>query len=324
MLFKRAKSAAPQSDILSFAALIKEKLGSTTIPRKEVIQDSISYSATVLDSQADQPIVSVDVLCKLPGHIVIASKVAGRVAYIGPTCEEIIAFPRKTVQWKSSINQHIEENRRPQVREESDLFLEKLELLEKGILNMVEPYRVLFAWTEEPQGSFRKTKSGKKVKKQREDKLTDLPYEVADPVEHTMPIKLDVFTQTRNEDLLTKNAQRLFLMKDTKRPSQYSSRDNNNDISSQGSIGILPAGACEGDYLYQIQGITQVIVVRKEQSYCCIVGTAVIAETLENARATRDDCGQSLPFQKSEFAIIPEGESLNLYIDIAKAYLLLD
>jgi hypothetical protein len=272
----------------------------------------------------DQSIVSVDFLCKLPGHIVIASKVAGRVAYIGPTCEEIIAFPRTTIQWKSSINQHIEETRRPQVREESDLFLEKLEVLEKGILDIVEPYHVLFAWTEKTQGSSCKIKSGKKVKKQWEDELTDPPYEVADSVEHTLPIKLDMFTRTPDEDILTKNAQRLFLMKDTKQPSQNSSWGNNNDIPLQGSIGILPAGAREGDYLYQISGITQSIVVRKEQSYCCIVGTAVIAETLGNARATREDCGQSLPFQKAEFAIIPEGESLNLYIDIAKAYLLLD
>ncbi|KAH7409564.1 hypothetical protein BKA64DRAFT_570701 [Cadophora sp. MPI-SDFR-AT-0126] len=327
MLFKSAKSAAPQSDILSFAALIKEKLGSNTIPRKDVVQDSISYSAAVLESHpglGDQPILSADALCKLPGHIVVASQVAGRVAYIGPTCEEIIAFPRTTIQWKSNINQHIEITRRPQVREESDLFLEKLEVLEQGMLDMVEPYRLLFAWTEESPRSSRKTKSSKKGKKQRVGEPMDSPYEVLDPVEHTLPTKLDMFTRSMDEDVLTNNAPRLFLMKNAELTSQYSPWGDRIEISSQGSIGILPAGAREGDYLYQIQGITQVIVVRKEQSYCCIIGTAVLAETLEKARALREDCGQSLPFQKADFATISESESLNLYIDIAKAYLLLD
>lgn len=56
--------------------------------------------------------------------------------------------------------------RRPQVREESHLFLEKLEVLQKGVLDMVEPYPVLSARTEEPWGSSRKKKSGKRVKGQ--------------------------------------------------------------------------------------------------------------------------------------------------------------
>ena len=138
-------------------------------------------------------------------------------------------------------------------------------------------------------------------------------------------MKLDMLTQNPDDDLLTKNAQRLFLVKDTEEQSQLWAWDNQYSVvPSQGSIGILPVGARKGDSLYQIGGITQAVVLRKEQSYCCIVGPAVLANTLEKARATREDCNQWLPFQKVESETIPDGKSLDLYIDIAKAFLLLD
>ena len=119
--------------------------------------------------------------------------------------------------------------RRRQVREESDAFLERLKALQKGVLDMVEPYPLLSAWTEETRGSSRKKESGKRIEVQPNHEPTGLPCKVADRMERTPPIKLGMFTQNPNDDLLTKNGQRLFLMKDTgdtELQSQLSPWDN--------------------------------------------------------------------------------------------------
>lgn len=106
---------------------------------------------------------------------------------------------------------------------------------------------------------------------------------------------------------------RLFLLSGTKEI----------DPDSSGKMGIAPPEAQEGDYVCQVQGIAKALIIRKRTGLR-IIGTAGMAENKFLARARRDSALLGSKFGIAQFDSIHPDDRLDLFLDVATAYELLN
>jgi hypothetical protein len=87
---------------------------------------------------------------------------------------------------------------------------------------------------------------------------------------------------------------------------------------------LAPSNARNGDYLVQIQGIARAVVLRRDDASMSIVGTAMLAENSEKARAAKEtDMKRDSVFASGDFEV-NEVDKVEMFIDVAIAYQLLD
>lgn len=280
------------------------------MPEPKVVPDSASLLTAFSEARRELSslVIPSDIqLRQTSGQIMVISRIIGSIAHVGPTCLDILAFPRRNIDWRTSINQHVQvSSKRPPVREESDLFLEQLESLEEESLEMAESYHGTLCWDQTLPTS----------------KMIRVPanYSSFTPKKTTASSQLSPelveLLSVSQEHFIRPNGQRLFLLAEVKRFADGQ--------TTPGCMGISPPGAREGDLICQIHGITRTVVVRKYKSYYRIIGTAVVSEDLQSARAMRDTQEKALPFQKAMFDTVEAEDRLDLYFDVARAYQLLD
>ena len=285
IMFKTADRDSTQHDLLRFGKTVQDLLGGPRIATRDDIQGEILLHLTAVDRVWDEDYKLVHSIVN--GEIAelrVPARIAGRISHLGPSHNEIISVTRKMVQWKSSITRHIPEDQLPSAREESDLFMEVLDNVAEENLKAISSYDRIIAW------ETTKTPNSLSL---RENSLG--------------------FNNADSHEASILNEPRLFLLAGTKEI----------DPSSSAKLGLAPPEAQEGDYVCQIQGITKALVVRKRVGFR-IIGTAVLAENKFLARARRDSARPYSTFGIAEFDTIHYEDRIDLCLDVATAYELLN
>lgn len=285
ILFKAADQDSPQHDLLRFAKTVQTLLGGQRIASRDDVQSEILMHMTAVDKVFDEQYKLVhSTINEDTAELMVPARVAGRISHLGPTYHEIISDTRKMARWKSNITRFIPEDQLPSAREENDLFMEVLENVVEQDLAAVSGYDRTIAW--EP---------------------TKIPRSIS-VREETVTLDTESFEKA---PLLAEP--RLFLLSGTKEI----------DTDSSGKMGIAPPEAQEGDYVCQVQGIAKALIVRKRTGLR-IVGTAVMAENKFLARARRDSVLLGSKFGIARFDSIHPDDRLDLFLDVATAYELLN
>lgn len=285
IMFKAADQDSPQHDILRFAKTVQTLLGGRRIATHDDVQSEILLHVTAMDKIWDEQYRLVH--CTVNGdttELRVPARVAGRISHLGPTYHEIISDTRKIVQWKSSITRFIPDDQLPSAREENDLFMEVLENVVERDLAAISGYDRIIAW--EP------AETQQSLFVQNESVAFGAGYLKRKPVPA---------------------GPRLFLLSGTKEI----------DPSSSGKMGLAPPEAQEGDYVCQVQGIAKALIVRKCTGLR-IIGTAVMAENKFLARAARDSAQINSTFGTAQFDSIHPSDRIDLFMDVATAYELLN
>jgi hypothetical protein len=285
IMFKAADQDSPQHDILRFAKTVQKLLGGQRIASRDDVQSEILLHMTAVDKLWDEQYRLVH--CTInedTAELRVPARVAGRISHLGPTYHEIISDTRKIVEWKSSITRFIPEDQLPSAREENDLFMEVLENVVEQDLAAISGYDRTIAW---------------------------------EPAESQQSLFVQEESMGSGAGYLKRKAvpagPRLFLLSGTKEI----------DPSSSGKMGLAPQEAQEGDYVCQVQGIVKALIVRKRTGVR-IIGTAVMAENKFLARARRDSAQDYSTFGTAQFGSIHPTDRIDLFIDIATAYELLN
>ena len=224
-------------------------------------------------------------------EILIPARVSGKIVHLGPTYQEIMSNLKAMASWRASINRCLHEDEQPSAREESELFLELLEDAEE------EDLKIVFSFDREIACPKARTPDCM-LKADRDSKLVDVDN--ATPPGNSKPISKDP---------------RLFLLGGV---PDYGD-------SSAGKVGLAPADARVGDYVFLIHGIEKAVVVRKEEGRVRVVGTAAHAENRYVARAVKDgDLKREKTFGTTDLEFINSEDRLDLFVDVATAYQLMN
>jgi hypothetical protein len=285
IIFKAADQDSPQLDLLRFGRTVQTLLGGRGIATRGDVQCEILSHMTAVDKVWDEQYHLVQsTINEDTTELVVPAQLAGRISHLGPTYKEIISDARKIGIWKSSITRFIPEYQLPSAREESDLFMELLENVAEGDLAKISGYDRTIAW--EP---------------------TEIPRCLFVREEAV------AFGRGNFETAPVPAEPRLFLLSGTKEI----------DPTSPGKMGLAPPEAQEGDYVFQVQGITKALIVRKRTGLR-IVGTVVVAENKFVARQRMNNTHRSSKFGTAQFDSIHPDDRLDLILDVATAYELLD
>jgi hypothetical protein len=305
LLFKNADRSVSQSDIIKFGRLVQKMLGGEGI----ATADEISQDLTLRMAQPVEALhESQGILPRNPFKLLIPGRLVGTIQYFGPSYEEIISDLKKTAGWKASINRHVPVAYRAQVREESDYFLEALEEVEDNHLEKITALHHDISWVPEsiPESLLRIDQND--LNSQQTCRCLECTYVPPVLTEHQ-----GVNSNERTFPLPPPAKQRLFLL-----------GMNSHHLDSPGRIGLAPSNARNGDYLVQIQGIARAVVLRRDDASMSIVGTAMLAENSEKARAAKEtDMKRDSVFASGDFEV-NEVDKVEMFIDVAIAYQLLD
>jgi hypothetical protein len=287
MIFKNADRHGQQHDIMKFGKLVQTLLGGKRIATvDEVIEDIKGLNLA-------PPGIFIPTL-EEPSQLLIPGRFVGYIAHFGPTVEQIIADLKQTSSWRSAINRHIPDHQRARVREESALFLEMIEELEPKDLDIVSSYYRELSW-----------------------QVTQVPACIQHLEAQQADISLDEMSKSPNAGLSPQipfEDPRLFLL-----------GGSSNLSDSCGKMGLAPAEARTGDYICLIHGIKRAVVLRKHNERLIIVGTAAMAANRWKAkRVIEEDDKSTSSFEAAEFESISSDDRVDLFMDVAMAYQLLD
>jgi len=285
IMFKASDRDSPQHDILRFGKTIQVLLGGPRIATIDDVQSDILLHMTAEDKVWDDQYKLVhSILNEQNAELMIPARIAGRISHLGPTYNEIISDTRKMIQWKANITRYISEAQLPSAREENDLFMEVLVNIGEQSLKSISGYDRIIAWES-----------------------------IKTPLSISMREE-SVSANTPNaQEVAVVGEPRLFLLAGTKEV----------DPSSSGKMGLAPPEAQEGDYVCQIQGISKAVIVRKRVGFR-VVGTGVMAENKFLARVRKESAQVCSTFGTAEFGTIHYEDKLDLFLDIATAYELLN
>jgi hypothetical protein len=129
VVFRGADSTIPQHDILQFAGFVRGLLGGNLISTTDDVFKKREAHYTVHEKN---------------NVILCPARVWGRIAWIGPTCNEIRSNLRMVDEWIARIRDHVPDPYLRSAYEENDLFLQLLEDMDHSDLDLVfstdQPY----------------------------------------------------------------------------------------------------------------------------------------------------------------------------------------
>ncbi|KAG9240622.1 heterokaryon incompatibility protein-domain-containing protein, partial [Calycina marina] len=291
------KEPRDHHDLLKFGELVQRMLGGPRIATRDMLQLEAALHDTAVEQVWDEEYRLIHREVNVPekadntqNQLMIPTRIAGRIAHLGPTFRAIVADTSKISEWNSVITRWIPETQLPKAREEFDLFIELLDSITDGDLQLVKTYDRTVAW--------------------------ELP---------TLPQSLEIRENAPPNYMPSHEAApaviepRLFLLSGTREE----------ELTSSGKMGLVPPEAEEGDYICQVQGISKALIVRKHVGVR-IIGTAVMAENNFLARERRDMPQKSRNsaqvysrFGIAQFEKIHMEDRLDVFVDVATAYGLL-
>jgi hypothetical protein len=309
VLFKNADHSVSQSDVMQFGRLVQKMLGGEGIATADEISEDLTLRMV-------RPVGvmhgSKGTLPSNASALLIHGRLVGVIEYFGPSYGEIISDLKKTAGWKASINRHVPVAYRAQVREESDYFLEVLEEVEDDDLENITALHHDISWLPESIPESIRRIDQNDLNSHQTCRCLECTY-----VPPVLPEDQGSNSSGRSfphlEPAAAPTKQRLFLL-----------GMNSHHLDSPGRIGLAPSNARKGDYLVQIQGIARAVVLRRDDASMSIVGTAILAENSERARAAKEtNMGRESIFASADFEV-DEVDKVEMFIDVAIAYQLLD
>jgi Heterokaryon incompatibility protein (HET) len=285
----------PNFDLVSFGKIVQTLLGGPGIATaEEVAADIITEADTQPNASLDEADPDEeDANGELPEEtkkFLVCGRKAGKIVFLGPTYEEIMSNLKAMSTWKAGINKYTYEWEQSKSREESELFLERLEDAEESDLEIIKSF--------------------------------DREITVPKPRKPDPLVQADIDSKGYGEPLpphvkAASDAPRLYLLGGV---SDYGN-------ASSATVGLAPAAARVGDYVFYIHGSPKAVVVRHEEGRVILVGTAAAAENHRIARARKDgdleDEGTGEIFESVDLEIITQPDRLDLYVDIATVYQLM-
>ena len=218
---------------MKFGRLVQKLLGEPAIATTDELAEDIEMRMALLPPKRDS--------------LHLSARLSGRIRFLGPTYNEIIADLKKTAAWKASINQHIQAQYLPEAMEESDMFLEVLEGIDDKDLTAVVNFDHEMLW-DIPETST----VVPDVKVFRGDANWDEGDMVLD----------DCIATDGNPVPDSSVERRLFLLSVPR-----------NRFDSAGVIGLAPPDAQFRDYILQVQGVTRnVRSCINNSGHCCSCG----------------------------------------------------
>jgi len=296
VIFKNGDRAGQQHDIIQFGRVVQNLLGGPKIATVEEVAQDISLRM----AQPGRGLIlhkEDGVTYKNPAEILIPARLVGRICHLGPTYQEIISDLRKTASWRSSVNRYIPQHQRAHAREESEFFLEQLEELRQNELNLVSSYARDVSW-----------------------QLPKIPPSIEMMALETLNVE-----QTSLEGVHPHDKQELVVETASLEPRLFLLTGIKNNLDSAGNMGLAPPTASVGDFVCQIHSIERAVLVRKDNEMLRIVGTAALADNHHRVKVKKLDDSSTRPkFEAAEFESISSGDRVDLFMDVALAYQLLN
>jgi len=253
--------------ILELSRLLKRLIGG---PEKILARDLAGDEA---------PEDSLELDAEEPTTVKMPSCFLGTIVHVGPSYNDVISFPQKANDWDAAVEQEVN-NRKPEKREQSDLFLEALEDTNEEALKAGLSISRKTSWRRPEQDD-----EGKRVLKALKSKTRPEP--------------------TDSDNCL---AVSLFLVHDEQ------------GLSPRNAMGICCEGAAVGDFVFQIPNYGLAMVIRRLRlvSSWKLIGYAGIAVTAELLKQSRELPQQSkLQFDVPGSERITE---FNLYLNMSTLY----
>lgn len=287
MMFKNADIETSRHDIMRFGKLVRKTLGGKGIATEEEIRQDISLR---LDAAAE--IIDRNERPLWPTTISIPGLLIGRINYLGPSYVEIISDLKQTAVWRSNINKYIPEYERAHTRERSDVFLQDLEEMEDEDLRVIVDYDC-----------------GKM--------MSLISWKIDSKPESIVMVERNCSTQAfDSRSVGSPGVSRLFLLggrSSSERPTI--------------NMGLAPSSARPGDFVCQIHALEKAVVVRYDPAaeLLILVGTAALPRNRDEVVGVDErKLGRGTKFKTAFFDFIPDSENLDLFMDVAMAYQLLD
>ncbi|KAB8298739.1 hypothetical protein EYC80_000914 [Monilinia laxa] len=309
ILFKNSDTEVPQGDILKFGKLVRDSLGG---PRITTMKDVAEDAFMKMPQKGDlgrSPKENNPTVLKIPTRLV------GRIVHLGPSYEQIITDLSKTADWRLNIQRHLSHNVQARVQEESDLFLELLEGLDKAGLKVVSTCDFDVSWIpmKMPQGLCEPNFLPKNPDLGNEPLLRDRPFH-------------STFAKPQFLPASSIDGARLFLLDNSIGETSVLDGTCITKSDPPGSMGLGSSVACVGDYLCEFAGIKRAAIIRRSKNKLRFIGTAGLAQQANQARkSTKVKLNEvSSPFGLPKFEHPTPDETVDLYLYVPLAYQLLD
>jgi hypothetical protein len=292
--FRNADHTVPQYDILEFAGFARQLLGK----HLEVTRENIPANDGL-------PVVEGEALVvNFQNELVFCpARLWGRVAWVGPTYNEIRANLRKVDEWIACIRDHVSEPYLQSAYEENDLLLQLLEDLDHTDLETVSSIgtKIRYRLGSSDHGD------GVNTMMQVKSKAQDLGAEY----------------MTNGWSFGGTTEEKYLILLDL-----FPSDDGSNPAASKpfAGIGLAPGEVAIGDFICCFYQKDKAAVVRQHNGYLeadqfSIVGSAVFPDV----RAMATEKVKSTKKAKAKFSILnntplKSEETINLYMDIGMVY----
>ncbi|ESZ94495.1 hypothetical protein SBOR_5143 [Sclerotinia borealis F-4128] len=309
VLFKNSDTEVHQGDILKFGKLVRDSLGGPGITTmKEIFEDAF-LKMPQKGNRDQSPNADNPTVLKIPARLV------GRIVHLGPSYEQIMTDLSKTADWRLSIQHHLPTKIQASVQEESDLFLELLEGLDKCGLKIVSTCDFDVSWLPEkmPQGL-----SDPYVTSEKPD-LGDKPLLREWPLHSS-------FHKPEFLPTSPANGARLFLLDNSTGETSVLDGKPITKSDAPRNMGLGPSVACVGDYLCEIVGIKRAAIIRRSKNKLSFIGTAGLAQQAHHTRKIVNPSPDriSSQFGLPKFDCPSPDETVKLYLYVPLAYQLLD
>jgi Heterokaryon incompatibility protein (HET) len=298
--FRAADSTIPQHDILQFAGFVRDLLGGNLISATENMFNKMVQDPEVLGKEEA-------VLCP--------ARLWGRIAWVGPTYDEIRSNLRKVDEWTAGIRDHVLDSYLRSAYEENDLFLQLLEDIDHSDLDLVSCINPRSWYPASDLGGALSLMNETKPK--ASDLVADTTYEESD-------------CWSANED------KHLILL-------DLCPRDDASICNSESSkhfkgIGFAPSNSRAGDFICYFYQKKRAAVVRYRRIWggfgepidCTqflIIASAVLPDfrAMEREKMNNIDKTKTKEKMRPMFAVLNnsplrDSETINLYMDLASVY----
>ncbi|RAL62187.1 hypothetical protein DID88_002671 [Monilinia fructigena] len=232
ILFKNSDTEVPQGDILRFGRLVRDSLGGPGITSMKDIAEDAFLKMPQKGDLGRSPKENNPTVLKIPTRLV------GRIVHLGPSYEQIITDLSKTADWRLNIQRHLSHKVQARVQEESDLFLELLEGLDKAGLKVVSTCDFDVSWIpmKMPQGLCEPNFLPKNPDLGNEPLLRDRPFHSTFEKPEFLPAS-------------SIDGARLFLLDNSIGETSVLDGTCITKLDPPGSMGLGSSIACVGDYL---------------------------------------------------------------------------
>jgi hypothetical protein len=288
MLFQKNIPSADPHEILPFAQLVRRLLGgeNDVQPPDRFLPKNIRTSKLPEQEKhtnTDQSSPPKGNVTDENPNFEIPARLSGRIEHIGPTYNEMMSQVRKSDEWNSTLGSILSEQYFEAASEESEYFLEMLDESNDADRAIVTPFDPPLSWMLKPV----KARDDEEDEFQDVDSEMDYGYEAEDDAR--FPTSITIMDDFNREGYGP--------------PADYNKRPGKEegDMVEQWhflmrrhaygkavpTMGLVPSNACIGDFVCELNGVSSVAIMRKNNVALDLIGAGCLALDVVTARQRR-------------------------------------